>query len=449
MTDFDEWFDTMPKIEGVRPVDDLTVDRSRDRGPPSFRRRGPIEKRHMRDHQQQIISLVREDGVLRWRPGAVSARRLTRRAGGRAALPSGKVVKQFAFEALETSNVYTALTALDRQLTPQAASAANTLTGLRQLVNGKLVPLAATPNLDGKRVLLLVHGTFSNSESLVDNGLAATPSGKKLLSQAESRYDYVLAYDHPTLSVSPAMNAFDLASLFRPAPKEIDIICHSRGGLVARWLCEAFTDPTTAYRVVLVGAPLAGTSLASPPKLRNTLDLLTNIADILRTGADFASANPFFLAASGLLRVVSTITSLTAKTPILDGALALIPGLDAMSHTGNNEEIRRLRMNTGTSDFTKGRAQYFAIQSDFEPEAIGWNFLRLFSRPMLRAGDVGADLIFDGPNDLVVDTFSMSEVADHHNVRVLHDFGKNPDVHHCNYFVQGPTVKAISKALEL
>ena len=55
-------------------------------------------------------------------------------------------------------------------------------------------------------------------------------------------------------------------------------------------------------RVVFVGAPLAGTSFAAAPRLKSALDLLTNIADVLRTASDLASANPLFLATSGLLR---------------------------------------------------------------------------------------------------------------------------------------------------
>lgn len=447
---FDDWLASMPEIEGVRPVDRLTDVMRMQSYRPTYRRQRPPTDPTDRLPDQQIISLVRDGGILRWRLGAAIPM-MSGRAGSRAALPMGQIVKQYAFETLETSQVYDALLKLDRTLTPDASYAVKPSTGLSRLVQGQLQPLtmADIPGVAGKRVLLLIHGTFSGSAALIKNGLAKVPEGQQLLRRAEAKYDLVLAYDHPTLSVSPVMNAFDLAALLRPAPKELDIVCHSRGGLVARWLCEGFCDPALKRRVIFVGSPLGGTSLAAAPRLRSTLDLLTNIADVLRAGADLAAANPFFLAASGLLRVFSTVTNLAAKTPVFDAALALVPGLDAQSRTGNNEEIRRLRMNTGGGEFGARPIQYFAIKSNFEPTAIGWNFLRIFSKPMQRLGDLGADIIFEAENDLVVDTSSMSEVADLRQVKIVHDFGTNPNVHHTNYFIQKETAAAIAQTFTI
>jgi hypothetical protein len=444
-----DWLSSLPEIDGVRPVDRLPTTVRSQTYRPTYRRHGPIVTSASAPPEQEIISLMRENGVLRWRVGAPTALSTGRRGSGRAALPAGQVVKQYAFEKLETSQVYTALCKLDLLLTPNAAYASNTLTGLRQVRDGKLEPLAVLPSVAGKRVLLFIHGTFSKSEALIEDGLSKIPEGRDLLTAAQKQYDFVLAYDHPTLSVSPVMNAFDLAALLRPMPATIDIVCHSRGGLVGRWLCEGYCDTSVIRRVVFVGSPLAGTSLAAAPRLRSTLDLLTNIADVLRAGANLAAANPFFLAASGLLRIVSTVTKLAAKAPVFDTALALIPGLDAQSRTGNNEEIRRLRSNTGSAHFGASPIEYFAIQSNFEPKEIGWNFLRLFSKPMQRLGDWGADVIFQGQNDLVVDTVSMSEVADQHPIKIIQDFGTTDTVHHTNYFVQTATVKAIRQTFAI
>jgi hypothetical protein len=352
------------------------------------------------------------------------------------------VVRQYAFERLEPSKVYSALVGLDRQLTPAAAWTASS-TGLRQLRNGTLQPFTNPGSVARRNVLVFVHGTFSSSEALIDHGLRRAPAGPKLLADLEKAYDLVLAFDHSTLSVSPMLNAFDLAALLRPAPASVDIVCHSRGGLVARWFCEAFAPPAMRRRVLFVGAPLAGTSLAAAPRLKSALDLLTNIADALRVAGDLFAANPLFLATSGLLRVVGAVTGFAVKTPVLDAALALVPGLDGQSRVGNNQELLRLRANTGTADFGSGHVRYSAIQANFEPRDMGWNFLRLFSKPLQRAGDWGADLIFEGHNDLVVDTGSMCEVADSRVVSIAHDFGTTDAVHHTNYFVQPQTVAAI------
>ena len=444
-----DWLDALPPLPGVRPLDRMPLASARPTARARYRRQAAPGEGQSQAPQQDIFSLVREAGVLRWRAGAAAPAGPRPRAGSRAGLPAGEVVKQYAFERLPTSKVYTALTELDQRLTPQAVYRATTGNGLRRLRNGVLEPFPDSARAGGKKVLLLIHGTFSNSESIVTTGLQSNTAGSQLLADAEKRYDLVLCYDHPTLSVSPMLNAFDLAALLRPSPAALDIVCHSRGGLVARWLCEGYADAAMKRRVVFVGAPLAGTSLAAGPSLKNALDLMTNIADALRDGGDRLGANALFTGASGLLRVVGGVTGAVLNTALLDAAIALVPGLDAMSRVGNNQELTRLRMNTGHSDFTSGQIRYFAIRSNFEPQSIGWNFLRLFSKPMARVGDWVADRIFDGPNDLVVDTVSMDQVADARLITVAHDFKTNNRVHHINYFVQPETVRAIRSSLEI
>ncbi len=450
-----DWLNNLPAPDGVRPLDRLPARTRQSPQRARYRRDAPPGGGGLAAPPQEIFSLVREAGVLRWRAGSVASAGARPRAG-RAALPVGEVVKQYAFERLEGSQVYRALEGLDRMLTPMTAAAGGT--GLRRLRmdssgNFRLEDFPDAGKAAGKKILLFVHGTFSQSEALIERGLAKTPAGRKLLADAVSRYALVLCYDHPTLGVSPLLNAFDLAALLRPSPASIDIVCHSRGGLVARWFCEAYADPAVPRRVVFVGAPLAGTSLASAPRLKSALDLLTNIAEALRAASDLAAANAFFTAASGLLRVISTVTNTVANTmlkaPLLDAAIALVPGLDAMSRTGNNPEINRLRANTGGADFTSGALRYFAVQSNFEPRELGWNFLRLFSKPMQRLGDWAADQVFEGPNDLIVDTGSMAETADARFITIAHDFGTNERVHHTNYFEQGETLKAIRSSFAL
>ena len=446
------WLSQLPEVPGVRALDRMPASAMLPRVRASYRRQAAPGAGPSTAPQQEIFSLVREAGVLRWRAGAAAPAQFAGprpRAGGRAALASGEVVKQFAFERLPTSQVYSALTALDRLLTPAAVYRSSTGNGLRRLQGGVLVPFPDAAKAAGKKLLLVIHGTFSNSEALVTHGLQTRPLGRELLQAAEGKYDLVLCFDHPTLSVSPMLNAFDLAALLRPAPASVDIVCHSRGGLVARWFCEAFADAGLKRRVVFVGAPLGGTSLAAAPSLKNALDLLTNVADALRGAGDSVASSAFFTATSGLMRVLSAVTGAAIHSPLLDAAIALVPGLDGQSRTGNNQELLRLRANTGSADFSAGQVRYFAVRSDFQPQAIGWNFLRLFSKPLWRVGDWVADRVFEGPNDLVVDTASMDLTADDRPVTLAHDFGTNDRVHHVNYFVQPETVRAIRSSLEI
>ena len=83
--------------------------------------------------------------------------------------------------------------------------------------------------------------------------------------------------------------------------------------------------------------------------------------------------------------------------------------------------------------------EYSIVMSNFEPEAPGWKFWKYFRKDQLM--DRGADLIFDGPNDLVVDTASMNDIPGHDiPAKRVHDFGTNNLVHHTNYFSQQATL---------
>jgi hypothetical protein len=405
-------------------------------------RRGPV---HPPTDALEVLSLTRDAaGILRWQTGPgpsrlASASRRARPAG----LPPGRVVQQFAYERIAPNEALRPLNRLDDRLTPNR--------GLRRWDNssGKLVRFPNSTQTRGKRVLLLIHGTFSNCDHLIEEILKVpAQGGQAFLARASQSYDRVLAFDHPTVGVSPVMNAFDLAGLLRPMPRELHIICHSRGGLVARWFLEGFaTDELRrTARAVMVAASIAGTSLAAPARLKSALDYLANLGEVLGNLLKLGSVHPFLTAAAVITQVVASVTRLAANTPLLDAAIALIPGLHGQSKVGNNPELTRLRAGAGRSIAQSG-IQYFAVRADFQPKDPGWNFLQYFSRPMQRLANRGADLIFDGPNDLVVDCSSMVDLADGVKIAKVHEYGVTDVVHHSNYFQQEPTLKFIAKGL--
>ena len=204
-------------------------------------------------------------------------------------------------------------------------------------------------------------------------------------------------------------------------PKQINIVCHSRGGLVARWYCEAFASQKTLRKVVFVGSPLAGTSLAAAPRIRSTLEYFSNLAAL---GAKVLGWLPGAISQfiGHLLKLIEWVSSAASKLPLFDAAMAMIPALDAQGREGNNEEILRLRANSGSVNFANPKQiVYHAITADFQTEDVGWNFLKYFTdQPKLRALNKGADVIFgvqdelglNGTHDLVVDTPSMTQLSD-------------------------------------
>lgn len=439
------------KLDSVRTIDALPAEAARM--PPArfndFRRRETAP--------EEIATLVWDGTRLRWEfgrditpptPFSTPARRAWWWNKPAPKPPSGEVVQQLVFEQLDKAHIGVALESLDRRLTPKAFEGDPSALGLGRWQDGGFKPFIPDAHGKAERILVFIHGTFSESKALLQDGLVKATGGAKLLDDAQKAYDLVLTFDHPTLGLSPALNAMDLAHALRPLnPSHIHIICHSRGGLVARWFCEVFCPSDVQRRVVLVAAPIAGTSFASAPRVRDFFDFLTNVGDKLTNVTELASlAAPWLTAAVGLIRLGTALTGGLANLPIADGLIALVPGLQGQARIGNNEEIRRLQRGVALWHSPKAKLRYFAITADFQPTDPGWKFLEYFRKAPAHILDTVADRLFaEDKNDLVVDTVSMTNLSDTVSVVVAdcHDFGSQPDIHHCNYFTQPMTVEMI------
>jgi pimeloyl-ACP methyl ester carboxylesterase len=400
----------------------------------------PIATRRRRGFTPQMldarasISLRDDDGVLRWAyeaPPSQAVRGRARRAGFFSAF--GEVLQRFEFQDIGPNQITQGLTQLDRQLTPHQ--------GMRRWNGAALVPTPA-PQIPTARTLLLVHGTFSHSDMWFTQ-LAATAAGQALLKQWRAVYgEHILAFDHATLSVAPWLNALDLHQALRGVGGPIDIVCHSRGGLVASWLMRL--APVRLRQVIFVGSPLAGTSLASPYRLRAALDMLANVANALAlVGSAASTVFPLAAGAAGLAKVLGKTLNLGASLPVADAAVALVPGLASQQRTDNNAESERL-----FADRWLAQPKFCAVTADFEPdvEQPAWKFWTRFRNLGLRAGDAAADLVFPGANDLVVDTDSMTWLgAPAQGPIDLLELGRTATTYHTNYF-QDPLVLAFLAA---
>ncbi|MBI5259253.1 MAG: alpha/beta hydrolase [Burkholderiales bacterium] len=410
----------------------------------------PITTRRRRGYTPDMqdprasVSLHDDDGVLRWvyEPPPSQALRGRARRASFFGFGLGDALKTFKYQDIGPNQVTQGLAALDGLLTPDRdlrqwrRSATPAASGPLQAAGlPPLVPVQA-PQLAG-RTLLLVHGTFSKSEMWFEQ-LADpdNPAGQALLAQWRKTYgDNILVFDHPTLSVTPWINALDLHRQLRGVTGPIDIVCHSRGGLVVSWLLRL--APVRVRQVVFVGSPLDGTSLASPYRLRAALDLLANVANALsRAGAAASTVFPLAAGAAGLAKVLGKTLRLGATLPIADAAVALVPGLASQQRTDNNAETQRL-----FAEAWLVKPALAAVTADFEPNVgqPAWKFWTRFRNPGLQALNLGADLVFPGPNDLVVDTDSMTffgaaprgVVQGAPEVLAL---GKSATTYHTNYF---------------
>ncbi len=416
---------------------------------------------------ERSITLLRDpQGLLRWEIGGAmipspghralanaEARRWSLR---RAPLAVAPVLTQTFFDRIEASKIGDWLKIADQKLTRPAWNQRGELWGLRRLTKaGRLLPfeVGELTKLAGRKVLLIVHGTFSHADALLKDILSA-PEGPAMISAAVDEYDYVLCFDHPTLGQSPMLNAFDLASrLALGVPASLDIVAHSRGGLVVRWFCEGFRHPDLRCRAILVGSPLAGTSLAAPARARAVMDFLANVGETVSTVS--ALGGGIILGLSSTLAGLFARVAGTLSTPLADAIVALVPGLAAQAREGGNAELRALRINTGTYNFSDPQSpvRYAVIRSDFKPIEDGaWGFIKSFAtRPGASFLGAATNFIFEEAHDLVVNTASMDETGELAGppatraviATVAHDFGTSLSVHHCNYFQQRETIRAI------
>jgi hypothetical protein len=425
---------------------------------PEVGRRLRRRRRGEADPLSSASLILNEEGALLWHAGAPPTARTGRRMRrGVPEAPQGELIELYQFQPLMPNKLTEHLVGLDVMLNGHIIAANNAAPLLvplkfvpaKKQAEGTISPpkveRGAVGALKGrKKRLLFVHGTFSKTESFIE-GFLHLPGGDKFLEKLFGRYDEVLAFDHATLSVSPVLNAFDLARMLSNISGELDVIAHSRGGLVTRWALEGFgiAEQVTA-RGLLVGCPINGTSLASPPRLRSSLSLLSNIGTALKLSGGLATSfTPLLIAPAALLRVAASAFSFASNLPFFDAAVQLVPGLAGQSRVGNNSDIGRIR-----SISLKDPLSYFVVQSDFQTEAAGWRFWKWFSKGKI--ADAAADHIFDAANDLVVDTASMTEFAADTILPAanIHDFGKNASVHHCNYFEQKQTQDFILRVLK-
>ena len=394
----------------------------------------PIQARRRRSSGPELadprakLHLVDDDGLRRWvyePPAAEQTRRRASRASFAGAL-TGNVLRSFSFTerapaARGPNQVTQALAALDARLTPNQ--------GLRRW-NGTQWVADPAPALTGK-TLLLVHGTFSNSDMYTAQW-GETPGGQHLWQQLQARYrTNILAFDHPTLSVAPWINALDLAAALRNVTGTVDVVSHSRGGLVTSWWLRL--APVRARQVIFVGSPLDGTSLASPHRLRAALDHLATIADLLAAGGQaLATVAPIAAGAAGLAKIFGRTLKLGANLPIADAAVALVPGLASQQRTSNNAETERLFAQKWLSAPT-----FAAVTAQFQPQASEplfrvWDRLKLLGAQAVAGA---ADVLFDGPNDLVVDTAAMDFLGTHHAVQPADRLALGPgNTFHTSYF---------------
>lgn len=271
-----------------------------------------------------------------------------------------------------------------------------------ELATARSADLAQGPTL------LFIHGTNSQ----IHSGFHALPP--EHLNLLHDRYSgRVIGFDHPTVGYDPIEN---VTALLEKVPRdgevELDIVCHSRGGLVARELSEQPVNgsPLRVRKVIFVATPNAGTALADTEHIKNFLDTYTNFMSLLPS--------------IGFVDILETVINIAKEVAL--NIHERLKGLQSMNPQG---DYLLKRLNSGR----RVPSTYSAIAADFEP--IDEHRFPMWLRDRL-FDEVFEDSDQPVKNDLVVPTEGVYAANKNENFPIddLCSFTSTEGMHHSGFF---------------
>jgi hypothetical protein len=297
-----------------------------------------------------------------------------------------------------------------------------TLQNYRALVSE---PFTDWSRLDGKPSLLIVHGIFSSTHGML-SGLPSAAMAR-LLNHYGGR---VIALDQLTVTRSAEQNAADFLRTVAAARPQgsftFDVLCHSRGGIVARTLAERGqklvpAHPCAFRKVFFVAAPNAGSPLGDAAHMLDMINVFTNLLTNFPDG-------PALYSLEVLLALIKLL-AYAAETR-LPGIRDMSPGPDGYIAT---------TLNAGAS---ASPAAYAAVASNYEPRPQDNAFFNG------RIANSVIDRIFNrAANDLVVPRDGVYAANGHPSFPIEQTLVFKPEDHvwHTDYFTRPQTLNAIAR----
>jgi len=277
------------------------------------------------------------------------------------------------------------------------------------------IPVKKSDFDQAKNILLAVHGIIGDTQSIIDN-LAFLSEDKQ--------YDLILTFDYENLNTNIEDIAEKLNTLLTANGLEIDdgkrmdIIAHSMGGLVSRYLIEQIREGDNLVdHLYMFGTPNGGSVFGNLPAYRDRLILL------LTAGLNFGKA---WLGQVGV--------ALGIVNKILVGSKALTKTLAQMSP--DSTFIKNL------SKGKKGHTTYTVIAgntTDYQ-SLKDKKMAKLMEKLLIKAGNTAND----APNDVAVLVEDILKVPDNINAE-KHKIC----CHHMNYFDDGPGLDMVKKHVRL
>lgn len=300
-----------------------------------------------------------------------------------------------------------------------------------------------------KPYLLFIHGTASSTAGSF-SGLQTSEGGKSYQTLYKQYDKRILAFEHRTFSESPVKNCM---ALLKQLPSEItlDIVTHSRGGLVGELLAR-IADPSingafTQSEINALQENDEATDLLQEIKELNTLarKKKINLHQFIRVACPAAGTTLASKRVDTFLNVTFNIMSHIGGEifgTVVDGIKALIM---AVAHEKNNfKTLPGLECMNPASIFI--RALNNAETTISSPltviagDAVGEGFFKKLSMFLV-------DFFYQEDNDLVVNTLSMKKGTPRSAYFPIYD-EQRPDVNHFNYFVNASSQRILLQSLQ-
>ncbi len=309
------------------------------------------------------------------------------------------------------------------------------------LIEGPVVNLEIN-----KPILLFLHGTASNTFGSFGGFVSQGVASQAWTKLKEKYEDQIITYEHKTLSKSPLENVVNLLENL-PNNTSLDIVSHSRGGLVGEILArynsltnEAFSSIELSFfetldrtddlknaqqinallkskninvnKFVRVACPASGTTLASK-RLDHYFTVLLNLIGLI---PGLQTSNLYAYVKSFLLAFVQKKED-----------IKILPGLESMMPSS---PLIRVLNNASLTV----KSELYVISGDVKYHGI------LHSLSVMLT-----DVFFRTQHDFVVNTASMFGGAP--RSKMYYTFNSNKDISHFNYFFNKSSQGYIASAL--
>ncbi len=273
------------------------------------------------------------------------------------------------------------------------------------------------------KILLFVHGIMGDTKTMAGSINANLPNGEKI----QEYYDLILTFDYENLNTPIAETAEALIKklaklgLDDSHSKQLDIVAHSMGGLVSRWMIEKNPASPKVNKLIMLGTPNGGSPLRDVKQWAfTTMTLVLNgIALTSITGLTVS------VLAKLLNSMDDTLDEMDKNSKTLQFLYeAKDPKVPYYMIAGDTKNLR-IQLDNSTSKLSRFMT-----------------FIR--KRSKLAVADIFTDKLFGEVNDIAVSQKSMLHIPDDrkHPMNIT-----KIDCDHTSYFTEQTSLQELAKRL--